>query len=364
MPLDTDGTWVVWTAGEHLTQIRADMDAAYGSPLDYVGTPDGAESSVAAELAWRIDQSVAAALSTIVLATAPAAVVDARARDAGLTPRAATQSRYGVRITGAGTPPIGTILRDDYLDLRWTVVAVGTTAPIVVTVEAEDYGPVELSGIVSFSLVTPVAGITSLDYDPADGDAFQVGLAAETASELRARIRRQPPSGTAAGVHAAVLDVPWVVAVDIQSAAGQIGITVAPAPVGADQEAELAQTIYDYSPLGVSWVGSSGTTVPSVDGTGTVSIAWTNGTTQAVTVVAALTLDGSVSSADAIAAATSAIAGEFAALSVGETIRYLRVIASLDLPGVTGASLTLDGGGADITPATSATTLIPSTTVT
>lgn len=359
--------WTVTPAGTYLDQIRADLDATVGTPLDYDATIDGAWTSVSAELAYRVDQGVATAISTMLLATAPEEALVAQALEGGLTPRPATSSRYIVRSGGAGELPEGTQVQGGGPLGRslWRVVDATATVALddEVTIEAVDTGPVSLPSTATLTLISPVPGITTLTYDSGDGDAYQVGRTAESAASLRLRVAALPAfGGSAAAVRSQIRDISWVVAADVQTvSAGTIGVTVAPAPVGADQEAELAETIYQSAALGVATSGSSSATITDVNG-GDLLVSWTDGSTDAVPVVAVLVGDGTVSDADIIAAATAAIEAEFAALSVGDPIYRLRVMASLDLPGVTAVStLTIDGlTAASVSPATSADVLVPS----
>lgn len=359
--------WTVTPSGVYLDQIRADLDAVVGTPLDYDGTIDGAWTSVAAELAWRLDQGIATALSTIQLATAPEEALVAQALEGGLTPRPATSSRYVVRSGGAGELPEGTQVQGGGPLGRslWRVVDATTTVALddLVTIEADDTGPVSLPSTVTLTLISPVPGITSLTYDSGDGDPYQVGRDAESASSLRLRVAALPAyGGSAAAVRSQIRDLSWVVAADVQTVtAGTIGVTVAPPPVGADQEAELAEVIYRSAALGIATSGMSSAVITDVNGAD-LTVYWTDGSTDAVAVVAVLVGDGSVSDADLIAAAEAAIEAQFAALSFGDPIYRLRVMGALDLPGVTAVTtLTIDGGtAASVSPATSADVLVPS----
>lgn len=356
--------WTVTPSGVYLDQIRADLDTLVGTPLDYDGTIDGAWTSVAAELAWRVDQGVAVALSTTQLATAPEEALVAQALEGGLTPRAATASRYVVRSGGAGELPEGTQVQGGGPLGRslWRVVDATATVALddLVTIEADETGPISLPSTATLSLISPVAGITTLTYDSGDSDPYQVGRTAESPASLRLRVAALPANGgSAAAVRSQLRDLSWVVAADVQTvSAGTIGVTVAPGPVGADQEAELAETIYGSAALGIATSGTSSVSIEDVNGAA-LTVYWTDGSTDPIPVVAALVSDGSVSDADLIVAANAAIEAQFAALSVGDPIYRLRVMAALDIPGVTAVTtLTLDGStAASVSPATSADVL-------
>lgn len=367
MPLYSDG-WSVIGAGTYRVDIRADYETALGTTPEYLGTVDGAWTTCSSELAFRVDQQGALLLSTILLATAPRAVAVARAIDAGLTPRAATSSRYTAAVPAgaSGTLEIGQQVQDPD-GLLWSIVDIdGTTtgtqavtAGDPVIVECDTTGPVALSAVTpsTLTMVTPVPGIDELEFTPPG--TFQAGRDEESTPALKVRIVEGGPGSDPVGVKQAIRELDWVVAVDADfSTPGYVTIAVNPAPSGADQIAELASTIYGVIAGGVTTQGASSTTI--VDGVDTVTIRWDVGSTQAVAVVYALTLDGTVSAADAIAAADAALSAEFAQLGPGEPIRYLRAFASLDLNGVTGATLTLNGGTSDVTPSSAADVLIPS----
>jgi hypothetical protein len=359
--------WTVTPSGTYLDQIRADLDTTIGTPIDYDGTIDGAWTSVAAELAFRVDEGIATALSTTQLATAPEEALVAQALEGGLTPRAATSSRYIVRSGGAGELPEGTQVQGGGPLGRslWRVVDATATVALddEVTIEADETGPISLPSTATLTLIAPVAGITTLTYDSGDGDAYQVGRAAESAASLRLRVAALPANGgSAAAVRSQLRDLSWVVAADVRTvSAGTIGATVAPGPVGADQEAELGETIYGSAALGIATSGSDSVSITDVNGAALV-VNYTEGTTDPIPVVAVLVGDGTVADADLIVAATAAIEAQFAALSVGDSIYRLRVMAALDLPGCTAVTtLTIDGlTSASVAPATSADVLTAS----
>lgn len=360
--------WTVTPSGTYLDRIRADLDTVVGTPLDYDGTVDGAWTSVAAELAWRVDQGIATALATTQLATAPDEALVAQALEGGLTPRAATSSRYIVRSGGAGELPEGAQVQGGGPLGRslWRVVDATATVALddPVTIEAVDTGAISLPSTATLTLISPVAGITTLTYDSGDGDAYQVGRAAESASSLRLRIAALPANGgSAAAVRSQIRDLSWVVAADVQTvSAGTIGVTVAPAPVGADQEDELGQAIYGSAALGIATSGPDSVSIEDVNGA-SLTINYTEGSTDPVPVVATIVSDGTVSDADLEIAATAAIEAEFGALSVGDPIYRLHVMSALDIPGVTAVTtLTIDGSSAaSVSPPTSADVLVPST---
>lgn len=355
--------WEVTPAGTYLEEMREDI----GLDIDWDGTPDGAWTSAAAELAFRVDQGGALLLSTMLLDTAPIEVVTARALAAGITPRPATFSRYIVEANGTGQLISGTSVQGGGPNGTSTWLVVDDTANVVpgdkVTIEATESGPITLPSTVTLTLVAPAVGLAELTYDSADGDAFQLGRVAESRAELIARIRAQGGGeGSEPSLRSEVLGLDWVVATNIAAGGGVLAVTVAPAPVGADQEAELADAIYRNS-FGVTYAGSLSTTITDVNGD-PLAILYTAGTTQAVATVAALVLDGTVTAADAIDAAESALQSEFAALSNGDPILYHRAYSALNLPGVLSYTLTLDGGVVSVSPTNAADILTATITVT
>lgn len=367
MPLYDTG-WRPISAGAYLTDIREDYAAALGTTPGWSQSVDGAWTFSSSELAFRVDQQGALLLSSILLATCPPAVAVARAISAGLTPRPATASRYTAEVPAgaAGTLEIGQLVEDP-TGQRWQIVDIdGTTtgsqavtAGDPVIVEATATGPITLSQVAptTLTMVTPVTGIDELTYT--NGDTFTVGVVAETTPELKARIQEARPGSDPDGVRARLRQIPWVVAADATFTPGYATCFVSPGPTGADQTEELARAIFGVVAGGIETAGAESTTITDDDG-GSVTIRWEEGSTQAVAVVYTITLDGSVPEADALAAADAAIRAEFSALTQGETVRYLRVLASLDLTGIIGATLTLDGGTSDVTPSVAADVLTPS----
>ena len=356
-------SWTVTPAGTYLVEIRDDI----GLGIEWEGTVDGAWTSAAAELAFRNDEAGALLLSTILLDTAPDEVVAARALDAGITPRVATPSIYIVEAAGSGVLSFGAEIRGggELGQAIWTVTdaTASVTPGDKVTIQSVESGPVTLSSPITLTLIAPVVGLSELTYDSGDGDAFQVGRDAETRAELVVRIKSQRGgTGSEPALRSDLLEIDWVIATNIDAGGGFLATTVAPAPVGSAQESELANTIYKHA-LGVITLGSLSTSITDVNGDA-LTISYSAGATQAVAVVAVLTLDGTVSSADAINSASAALSGEFATLSNGDSILYHKAYSSLDLPGVLGYTLTLDGGTVSIAPTNAADILVGAITVT
>lgn len=357
----------VTSAGEWRAGIRADLDVLAGTAIDYSGI-DGPYTTIAAELAFEVQQGFALAVSGLFLATAPRPVVVARLLDAGLTPLDATSSRYTAYVVGSGFIPGSTIWQGGGSNGRaqWrtvtdeTILSVTDGDPLVI--EAVETGPVQLTGVVSINPVTPVLGPTGLAFDASDGDPYQLGRDAETVARMRVRASRpQQGGGSYGGIRSRLLEIPWVVAADVRGGAGLIDVTVAPGPVGADQELEIGQALYDVHAGGITIRGALA--VPAVDVQGRdITVGITVGTTQAVAV--GITVDPlpGAAEADITSAVQAAVAEAFARLATGQTIYRLDVFRALaSVEGVVNAALLLDGTTTQsITPATAADVLVPS----
>lgn len=355
--------WTVTSAAEHLISIRSDLDLAAGTALQYVATLDGAYTTTMAVLASEVSQGVGLAISSVLTASAPGPGIVARMLDAGLTPRPGTKSRYIVRVQGAGEIPLGTGLQGGgpLGRSRWAVV--DPTAiyddddPI--TIEAVDNGPISIPSPTTLTLTAPITGVTGFGYLVGDGDAFSLGTLPESLPAMRVRLQeRRAAPGSGPGIRDALQDLAWVEAVDVRpSAPGVLAITIAPAPVGADREAELAAAMLAGLPGTAETVGAS--SVLGVDANGSPrTYRYTAGTAVAVAVVIVLELDGTVPAADAEAGAIAAVQQAFARLGNGDPIYHLRAEAAISIAGVTGGSVTLDGSDADVSPPTVADVLI------
>jgi hypothetical protein len=365
----TASIWTVTPSATYRDQMRADLDLEAGTALEYDGTLAGAYTTAAAELAWRVDSGVSAALSTLFLASAPEPVVVARALEAGLTPRPATNSRYGVRVAGAGTLPQGTRMQGGGPDGRSLWQVVDATATVSngddITIEAIDTGPVTFSTTTTLTMVTPVTGITGAVYDSAFGLDEQIGRNAESVGSLRVRVeQRRSRGGDYASIKSELLDISWVTAVDVRqgaAGAGAIAIGIVPAPAGADQETELAAALYATTPAGSTLEGTSSLTTPDVNG-GTATVRYTEGAQQAVAVVANVISDGTVSDADVEDSVTAAVEAYFATLGPGDPAYFTRFVAAvLSLePLIGNGSLTLDGGVVDVSPSVATDQLVAS----
>lgn len=369
--------WTVTPTAEYTTSIRQQLDGLLGTQLQYVGTVDGAWTLAAGELAFRVDQSMADALSGVLTATAPREVLVARLRDIGIEPRPATKTRVTVFKQGIGVLPLGTLLQTSTTINppfgapvtdpfgQWEVVDNDSNNPAngaTMVLECTTAGEATCAQpAASFSFVTPVPPLTSCEYDEGSGSTTTLGRNEETTPELRQRLsaERVANGGSLPGIRQAVLNLDWVVAISVSGIAGVTTVVVAPAPVGSDQRIELAETLLNYGPPG-EWGGAQSETIDGPDGF-PVTISWDNGATETVAVAwASVQLDGTVPLAEAEAAIEANIRAAFSSLSVGETARYQRMYAATVTAGVTGITgFTLNGGTVDVSPSNSANILTP-----
>lgn len=377
MPTTSD-IWTVTPAATWTTSIRAGLDAAIGLELDYTGTIDGAWTFQMGQLAYQVEQRVGEALAGSLLASAPRPVVVARARDRGLTPRAATSSTMVLTVaTGAGGYlPVGTVLRvrsgtveildtaaggiTVALDSTWTVTENTADAAYVeiantVVATCDEPGRVSIDGTVTFAPATPITGVGTLT-----GTAIQTfGRDAESLPELRARLGIPAvPGGSPAGIVSAIRDLPWVVAVGVEFTPGYVRVIVAPEPPTSTEALELAETIYRVTAGGTLPLGDEEVVVEGADGRD-FTVRYDVGATEGVTVAFTVTPASGVTSADARVTARAAIEAEFGRLIPGDPIRYLRVIGALNQPGIVGGSVTLNGLTVDVLPTTAADLLVP-----
>jgi len=372
VPITPTG-FAVTPASERITAIRAELDALLASiglaPLSYSDTYEGALTEALGTITYDLEAGQKVVDDSLSPDTASGVQLD-RIFAGRPARRAATQSRYTFRCqatSGSISYPAGSVVEGGGDDgrARWQVVATTTvtTSETQVVFEALDAGPVTMdSGSpTTLTVITPVSGLASVAYDPSDGDSFTAGRDREsdTAYRVRARRLRRSESGpTYPGLSRALLDLSWVSAVSVQQATTwELSIGIVPAPVGADQEDELAQAILANAAFPVPFSGSSSLSVDLPDG-GSYTIKYTAGTTQAVTVAATIRLAAGLALADVQAVVIEAIDGVFAGLDVGDTLFYGDVYcAIMDVGGVTGiTTLTLDGGTSDVT--TAATTLL------
>lgn len=334
-----------------ITQVMRDrMTAEAGVPLDFrPGTPESAITTGAGAVASQVEQGFRSVLDGVSVDTAAGDQLTAVARGEGVERRPATRSRYIVRPgQSPASIPAGARVQGGGLDglAQWQVVeavtVVSVSTPIII--EAIDAGPVTLptSGPVTLAVVTTVPGLTTMVWQTGVDPAGQIGRARELDPELRVRV-----ASGAVGLRGRVLALPWVVAALVETISpGTLRVTVAPAPVGADQIAELVEAV-GPGLLGIVASGAQGPqNYIGPDGS-TTAVRWEVGSTQAVNI--AITVTGT---ADSVAV-DAAIRAYVASLGIGETMVRQRVIAAaLTVQGaVDVTTCLLDAGAANIVPA-------------
>lgn len=355
MPVTSAG-YVIQSADDRALALRAQWLATFG----YEVADDSIEAGIIdsfADLAYDLDSGGQVLWDAMSAFTASGAQLD-RWFAGRPARRPGTPSRYTVTVdatTGTVSYPAGSIVRGG--GAQWQVVTttlVSTGTPVVI--EALDDGPIALPsvGITTLQLVTPVTGIDDVEYDPALAAPFQIGTDRETDAQYRARglsVRGSAAGTTYPGLRARLLLLPWVRAAALARVSpGTARITVFPAPVGADQTAQLAEAIVYGLAWGLTSSGSNTAVVALPDG-GTDTARWEVGSDDAVTVAVQVVLSG-VSLADVRTGIEEAIRGVVAALNVGEILRYARLyVAVASVPGVVGiASLTINSSPSDYTP--------------
>lgn len=374
--LDSSGL-TIGTTGTIVVDLRDTLDAALIerglAAADYDATHEAALTYAAAALAYDIEQGIQIVGDMLDPRTCPdSPVLDGYAAQVGLSRRAATASTYVVKATvaaGTYTLPAGTVLQGGGTDglATWTVDADTAVASSEtdVDVTCQQTGPVELS-TGTLRVITPPSTTVTVTYDSGDGDPYTVGRDREVGALLRVRRERSlvaVPSSTRTGIRAALLALDWVRAATVtRQAAGVWQIYLYPEAATAAQEQEVVDAV------GLR-LGCATTYAVAADGSGTyteadgssTTISWYYGGDQAVAVVVTLTLETGWAVADVSDAVDAAIDAAFAALDVGDPIRYAAVYCAIyAVEGVRGLVLTLNGGTADVTPATSTDYLIPS----
>jgi len=362
MPLDNTG-WTPTSAGDRIAQQRAIMDEAAGQPLDYSpGSWEGAQTTAAGVMAFRVESDAAVLLDALSPETAAGANLDRIGEFRGIPRRAATYSRYivypvfGPNNTQANIPA-GTIFRDPDRN-QWQTVETtsGAVFDTPITAEAVDSGAITMpaGSPYTMNLVTPVAGLTGFIFDVADGDPFSIGRPRESDSQYRVRLRQTLSLGIGAsspGVRTALLQLDWVEAVDVtRTSPGIISIYIIPAPVGTDQETQLGEAILESVAGGLATTGTDFTTV-SVAGVTDV-VYWTPGTELPITVDITITPLTGFTVAQLTPAVTDAITGVFNALPRGGALRRLQILGALSPINGLGAVVTLlfNGSNVDVQP--------------
>lgn len=364
MPI-TEAGITVTPATDRIQAIRADLDgqlAALGLPaLNYDGTLEDAITSVVGVVQFDVESGQPIILDASDPNTATGANLDRLASQFGVLRRPATATRQTLRANASSTivyPAGYTVNLTDSSNVVRTFVTVEATTVTTDTptvFECVDTGPIAIDTNQAAVSVRPFPGLTSVTYTIADGDPVSIGRNRESDTQLRVRLRatRGAAAGpTEPGIRAGLLAIPWVRAVSLARVGpAQVAVTVVPGPVGADQIAALGEAIGRLIGFGIVTSGADSTTITYADRSTDV-VWWTEGSTLGVEVVASVALATGVTLASVRAALLSSIAGEFAALNVGDPLRYGRVFCALmDVAGVVGiTSLTLDGASVDVVP--------------
>jgi hypothetical protein len=338
--------------GTIYTELVASVEAKSPVPLDLgTDTVEGSILTAVSTAAAQVEQAAQLARDDSNAATATGDALTSIAAGQGVFRRGATQSRYETRAVDGPATLTGTeIARGGGPDGRttWAIITTGlVNAGDTVIVEAVEAGAIALGGATTLDLVTTVPGLTELEWDPGVDPAGQVGRDRETDAQLRARLALG-----GGGLRQDVRALEWVTAAtSATTGAGTLLVTVAPGPVGADQTAELVDTIGPYV-LGVVTQGSQTGNYTAPDGTVTV-IAWNEGTTIPIPVTLTVTRASGVSLASVEDAVEAAIDGYFATLEIGDVVIRQRVIAAaLTVDGVTDVTAcTLNAVAGNYTPA-------------
>lgn len=357
MPM-TDGGWVVTPAADHIEQIRGEWNGLVTVPLDYAtGTWEAGATEAFGRRVFDIEQGVAVAVEEAVdINSATGGNLNRLARTQR---KPATKSRYyfyGVSTSGTVTIPAGTVFASPTAGDRWVVVndADVDATEDQILVEAETAGVYSMPtvGTTTLRVVTPVARLGAVTYDPGDGDPYQIGRARESDEEYRARATSFEASGKdLSRVRDALLAIPWVrAAAPKRTSAGIITVSIYPTQVGDDQAQQVAEAIFGSIALGIDTAGTQTYVVTTSDG-GTDTIRWNGATTLAVTVVLVITLEATYTLADVKPGIVGAVKGVFASLSNGSTIRRLKIQGAVSgVAGVAGiTTLTLNGSASDLT---------------
>ena len=289
----------------------------------------------------------------------------------GVRREEATFSQATVTLGGVAATflPVGRIVRGGGDDgkARWLTTADVTLdggGAGTVVVQAEEAGFVAAGIGEIVEIVTPVDGWASVT----NAAAAEEGIDRETDAVYR--VRQQRSLAVAGGRSlaalrtsiAAVDAVTNVVAVDnrtdaavtvsgISLDAHSVAIIVHPSTLTDAQKDEIAALIFDGVSAGIKTMGTGEVRTVTDDAGFGQTVAWDYATgvptASAITVVLAV----GYALADVEATIQGLVSDYFGALAVGEPARILAVqglVAGVD--GVTGATVTLDGGGADIVP--------------
>jgi len=368
--------------------VRENLSDRLGFVPRWDGTTDGAWTFAIADLAGQVSEYAQLVVSNSLLDTAPPPVVRARARDALLDLKPATYTTLECQIEGTQIPvllQVGTILVSDI-----PAIIIGDdgsfrqlpTAEVEVIENLLPAETVTTGDRIVVRSVIPGTVILAVNAAPkfrpknfVQGFGYaehtsayqaQIGTNEEPIWALRQRIaqKRSGVFGSPAGMTETIRAIPWVRAVGLVENDGAFAVYVVPGPVVAAQREQLAQTIYATHAVGIAsaegviGTGTESQVISGADGF-PVTVRWEEGTTENVLITFTLVLAPRTDMTIARAEASQAIRQVFNQLNPGDTVRYLKCIAALEIRSVLGATLTLNGGTADVSPSNAANLLVP-----
>lgn len=281
----------------------------------------------------------------------------------GVRRRPATRGLLSVRVSGTfSVLPAGREI--DIAGVRWRLAedtANGTTGSTVALFEASDAGRVSVPAGPA-QILTPVPGWSVAEVL----EPTTVGQDRESDSELRKRRQQSlasQGSGSQNALVGALLALDYVdaaVVIDndtaqqrtiggVQITPHSVAILVYPGTLTERQRAEVALTIYNHAGLfGTHTIGSvRADIVDRAGGIKTVRFAFAS--ERMVVVGVSVTLANGYSLGDVGGAVRDVVTDYFSAISVGDPVRRLALLALIStIPGVVGADVTLNGAPSDI----------------
>lgn len=290
----------------------------------------------------------------------------------GVTRLPATFSR--IDLTLSGTPgaviPSGSLVEgggDPEQPARWSItstVTIGGGGTVAAEAVATVAGAITAGAADVSTIVTPIAGWASVV-----GSAPAVpGRDVESDAAYRARQRLAPLGRlSVGGIRLALLNVDGVQAAVVLENRTASDLTIGsktlsphsvlpvllPAGLTTSQQQAVGRVLFDGT-AGIKVGGASASdNEVTVEGDGfePVTIGWDDAGTDSIPIVVTLALAGGFALGDVSDDVEAAVLGYVNALSVGETARLLAVqVAVAGVEGVVGATVTLDGVGADYVP--------------
>lgn len=379
MPLDltTATGWRRPTVGEIVEELRADIDAALVAagfdPQEYDDTLLGAIVEALSVFSARRDSQSQAAY----LAGFPMYAVGRQLDDLGglARPRRPGTRTRATFTASARTGLTAVVQAGRAVELngaRWVAAETTTVTdsgdPVVY--EAADIGPVQPGAAGTAELVDFVASLDDVVWSGLSADIIQSGRDAETDAAYRTRLLR--PLGGAADTGPGLRDrmlarLTWLSAAGVLAgpddglASGEWEVTLTPAPATTDQTQALADLLARAISGADFYSGAVTGTGTYPDGTPR-TVRWTVGTEQAVNIVVTVVLASGVVLSSVSDEVEDAVRAYFAGLGTGGVARILGLLAAVAaVDGVTGATVTLNGGGSDVAPSTAADLLVPGT---